>query len=97
MQTSIPIITGASLTGMPEVIRSQLGSLAERRAFGSAGLTPEVLATENAFIPESALVTFIDSTARQAGMANLGLVIAQHLSLTRYGTWGRYLMEAETL
>ena len=97
MQTSIPIITGASLTGMPEVIRSQLGPLAERRAFGSAGLTPEVVATENAFIPESALVTFIDSTARQAGMPNLGLAIAQHLSFTRYGTWGRYLMEAETL
>lgn len=30
-------------------------------------------------------------------MSNLGVVITQHVSFAYYGTWGRYLLEAETL
>jgi AraC-like DNA-binding protein len=94
---TIHMITGASLSGMPEVVRRELGPLAERRAFRSAGLTPTVLTTENAFIPETALVGFIDSVARQAGTEHIGLAISRCLSITRYGTWGRYVLEGETL
>jgi AraC-like DNA-binding protein len=91
------MVSATALHGFPEAIRAELGPFAERRAFRNAGLTPDVLAFENAFIPEQALVTFIDSTAREAGIQHLGLVLAPHLTLAGYGTWGRYLLESETL
>jgi AraC-like DNA-binding protein len=52
---------------------------------------------ENAYIPEVALVNFLDSLARQSGTEHLGLAICSQLSFARYGTWGRYVLEAETL
>jgi hypothetical protein len=91
------MVSATALTGFPEVIRSELGPLAERRAFKNAGLTPSVLTFENAFIPEKAFLTFIDSTARETGMQYLGLVMGPQLTLAGYGAWGRYLLEGETL
>jgi AraC-like DNA-binding protein len=94
---TIHMITGASLTGMPEVARNELGPLAVQRALRTSGLTASVLEMENAFIPELALVNFLDSLARKSGSEHLGLAISRNLTFARYGTWGRYVLEAETL
>jgi AraC-like DNA-binding protein len=94
---TIHMITGASLTGIPEAARNELGSLAVQRALRTSGLTASVLDMENAFIPELALVNFLDSLARQSGWEHLGLALAGNLTFARYGTWGRYVLEGDTL
>ncbi len=97
MPTSIPVMSANSLIGVPEFIRNEFGPLTERRALREAGLTAETLALENAFVPESAILTVLNSMAREAGMPYIGLLLAPHLSVARFGTWGRYVLEGETL
>jgi AraC-like DNA-binding protein len=97
MPTSIPVMSANSLTGVPELLRNEFGPPVERRALCEAGLTAETLALENAFVPETAILTVLDTMAREAGMSFVGLLLAPQLSIARFGTWGRYVLEGETL
>ena len=97
MPTSIPVMNANSLIGVPEFIRNEFGPVVERRALLEAGLKAETLVLENASIPESAILTVLDTLAREAGMPWIGLLIVPQLSVARFGTWGRYVLEGETL
>jgi AraC-like DNA-binding protein len=97
MAIRTPMISALTLRGMPEFIRAELGTRALRLAYYQSGLPVGVTDIEDAYIPETALTKFIASAARNSGDRHLGLRLAPHLSVASYGTWGRYVLEAETL
>ncbi len=97
MSQPVPMISAATLRGMPEFITAELGPRALLRAYDLTGLPVGVMDIENAYIPETALLGFIDQAAREAGESHIGLHLAPYLSVQSYGPWGRYVLEATTL
>jgi hypothetical protein len=91
------MISAATLRGMPEFITAELGPRALLRAYDLTGLPVGVMDIENAYIPETALLGFIDQAAREAGESHIGLHLAPYLSVQSYGPWGRYVLETTTL
>ncbi len=51
----------------------------------------------NFFIPQRALLNFIDEIVKAAGEPNLGLLLAPSMNVAAYGSFGRFIFEAETL
>lgn len=92
-----PVISNHALYGIPELIRRELGERTLARATRVAGIDPELIQEQNFFIPHAAVLNLIDTAARAAGEANFGLFIAPQMSVTYYGTYGAYVLGAETL
>jgi AraC-like DNA-binding protein len=97
MSQPVPMISAATLRGMPEFITAELSPHALRRAYDLTGLPVGVMDVENAYIPETSLVGFIDQAAREAGESHIGLHLAPYLTVRSYGPWGSYVLEATTL
>jgi AraC-like DNA-binding protein len=95
--SEIPMISALTLSGMPQFIEAEIGSRALKSAYSITGLPTGVMDVENAYIPEAALSRFISEAARAAGDGKLGLRMIPYLSVASYGTWGQYLLEAQTL
>lgn len=91
------MISALTLNGMPQFIEAEIGPRALRSAYSATGLPVGVMDVENAYIPEAALSGFISEAARSAGDDKLGLRMVPYLSVASYGTWGKYVLEAETL
>jgi AraC-like DNA-binding protein len=63
----------------------------------TAGLDLERLEGRNCFIPHTAVVGFLSGTARAAGQDNLGILMVPEMNAANYGSYGRYLLGADTL
>lgn len=92
-----PMISGLTLSGIPELLRREAGERALRRVISASGIDPERAEGERDFIPHASAVGFIAAAARETGAERLGLILAPHLSILTYGIWGRHVLGASTL
>jgi AraC-like DNA-binding protein len=93
----IPVISSHILHGLPDFIRREMGEKALLQANRASGLDLELIEGENCFIPHAAVISFVEATARAAGEANFGALIAPMMSVANYGSFGRYVLGADTL
>jgi len=93
----IPVISNHVLHGLPAFVRSEIGEAALRRANRAIGFDLELTEDENCFIPHAAVLGFVEATARAAGEANLGILLAPMMDVADYGSFGRYVLGADTL
>lgn len=95
--TEIPVISSRILHGVPFFVRQELGERALRQANRAAGFDIELLEEQNCFIPHMAVVSFLNAAAKAAGEPNLGILMVPAMNAANYGSYGRYLLGAETL
>ena len=93
----IPVISSHVLHGMPAFIRREIGEKALLQANRAVGLDLDLIEGENCFIPHAAVIGFVQATARAAGEANFGVLIAPMMNVANYGSFGRYVLGADTL
>jgi AraC-like DNA-binding protein len=93
----IPVISSHVLHGMPAFIREEIGNKALRLANRAVGFDFELIESENCFIPHAAVVGFVEATARAAGEAHFGIMMAPTMNIANYGCFGRYVFGANTL
>jgi AraC-like DNA-binding protein len=93
----IPVISSHVLHGLPAFIRRELGEKALLQAKRAVGLDLELIEGENCFIPHAAVIGFVEATARAAGEANFGVLIAPMMNVANYGSYGRHVFGADTL
>ena len=79
------------------LIANALGNRTLERCLTKAGLPGNICEQVGYYIPEIALNRFLDSAARSAGDDLFGLYLSEHLSVTEYGVWGDYVLEAANL
>lgn len=91
------MISSHVLQGLPAFIRAEIGERALQRANRAAGFDVELIEDRNFFIPQQSVVGFANAMARAVGDANLGLLLVPNMSVAAYGTFGRYVTEADTL
>ncbi|WP_244846203.1 AraC family transcriptional regulator [Mesorhizobium sp. L-8-3] len=91
------MISSHVLQGLPAFIRIELGEKALQRANRAAGFDVELIEDRNFFIPQRSVVGFVDETARVLGDSKLGLLLVPSRNIAAYGTFGRYVTEADTL
>lgn len=92
-----PLISVTALAGVPGFIRSAFGERLLRKACHAAMLDIEAIEDSDCFIPQLTMTTFVDAVARMAGDEHLGLKVAPHIAVDRYGNWGQYVLGASTL
>jgi len=85
------------MAGIPALVRHTFGDKVLRQANRAAMLDIESIEDQDCFIPHATMTGFLDEVERRTGEANLGLLMAPHLSMNRYGLWGEYVLSAETL
>lgn len=93
----IPVISSHVLHGMPAFVRRELGGKALLQANRAVGFDLELIEGENCFIPHATVIRFVEATARAAGEANFGVLIAPMMNVANYGSFGRYVVGADTL
>lgn len=94
---AVPVISSRVLHGIPTFIRSELGERALQRVNRATGLDLELIEDRNCFIPHQAVTSFADAIVREAGEPNLGLLIAPTMDVSNYGSFGSYVLCADTL
>ncbi|WP_162683338.1 AraC family transcriptional regulator [Rhodobacteraceae bacterium DSL-40] len=92
-----PVVSVAVMAGIPALVRHTFGDKVLRQANRAAMLDIESIEGQDCFIPHATMTGFLDEVERRTGEANLGLLMAPHLSIDRYGLWGDYVLAAETL
>ncbi|MGX1742439.1 AraC family transcriptional regulator ligand-binding domain-containing protein [Bosea sp. NPDC055353] len=93
----VSVISSHILHGLPAFLRQEIGEKALLRANRAAGFDIELTEGRNCFIPHAAVISFVNAAARAAGEPNLGLLIAPMMDAANYGSFGRYLLGADTL
>lgn len=94
---AVPVISSRVLRGIPTFIRSEFGERALQRVNRATGLDLELIEDRNCFIPHQAVTSFADTIAREAGEPNLGLLLAPTMDVSNYGSFGSYVLGADTL
>ena len=72
MLHAVPLVTTTLLAGLPEFLGAELGDRALRRAYADAGLFNGFKATAGVYVPETTIISILESAARQAGDGALG-------------------------
>ncbi len=93
----IPVISSHILHGLPAFLRHEIGGRALLQANRAAGFDLELIEDRNCFIPHAAVIGFVNAAARAAGEPNLGILMTPMMSAANYGSFGRYLLGADTL
>jgi AraC-like DNA-binding protein len=93
----IPVISNHIMHGMPAFVRHEIGERALLQANRAAGFDLELTEGRNCFIPHAAVVGFVNGAARAAGEPNLGIMMAPVMNVANYGSFGRYVLGADTL
>ncbi|MDF2996957.1 MAG: AraC family transcriptional regulator [Xanthobacteraceae bacterium] len=93
----LPVISSHILHGMPAFVRDRIGARALLQANRAAGFDLELIEGRNCFIPHAAVVGFVNAAARAAGEPNLGILMAPLMNAANYGSFGRYVLGADTL
>lgn len=94
---AVPVISSHVLEGLPAFVRNEIGERALKRANRAAGFDVELIEGRNCFIPQQAVVDFVDAVGKAGGEPNLGLLIAPAMDAGAYGSFGRYVFGAATL
>lgn len=92
-----PVVSITALAGVSAWIRAAFGDRVLERANRAAMLDIEAIEDQDCFIPHATMTGFLAEIERQSGQDDFGLLIAPHLSLTRYGRWGAYVLGGATL
>lgn len=93
----IPVISSHILHGMPDFVRQEIGERALLQANRAAGFDLELVEGRNCFIPHAAVIGFVNAAARAAGERNLGVLMAPRMNAANYGSFGHYVIGADTL
>jgi AraC-like DNA-binding protein len=93
----LPVISSHILHGLPAFVRREIGEKALLRAKRAIGFDLELTEGENCFIPHAAVIGFVEAAARAAGEADLGRLLAPAMSVANYGSFGAYVLGADTL
>jgi AraC-like DNA-binding protein len=93
----VPVISNLILHGLPAFVRQEIGEKALLMANRAAGLDLELIEDWNCFIPHAAVVGFVNAAARAAGEANFGILMTPMMNAANYGSFGRYVLGADTL
>lgn len=91
------MISSHVLQGLPAFVRSELGERALLRANRAAGFDVELIEDRNVYIPQQSVVGFVDAMAGAVGDTNLGLLLVPNMDVSAYGSFGRFITEADTL
>jgi AraC-like DNA-binding protein len=91
------VISSHVLQGLPAFIRTEIGERALQRANRAAGFDVELIEDRNFYIPQQSMVGFVDAMARAVGDGNLGPLLVPNMDVSVYGSFGRYITEANTL
>jgi AraC-like DNA-binding protein len=91
------LISIGALVGVPALVREIYGEAVLRQANRAAMLDVELIEDRDLFIPHATMTAFVAEVERRAGERRLGLLLAPHLSISSYGTWGEYVLGAGTL
>lgn len=91
------MISSHVLQGLPAFIRTEIGERALQRANRAAGFDVELIEDRNFYVPQQSVVGFVDAMARAVGNGNLGLLLVPNMDVSVYGSFGRYITEANTL
>lgn len=94
---AVPVISSYVLQGVSGLVRETIGEKALRQANRAAGLDFELIEDRHCFLPHQAVVAFIDAIGRGAGDSNLGLLLTPNMDIGRYGSFGSYVLGADTL
>lgn len=92
-----PVISVTAMAGVSEMVRQAFGEKVLRQAKQAAMLDIEMIEHHDCFIPQATMTGFLKEVERRAGEPHIGLLVAPHLSLTRYGRWGEYVLASDTL
>lgn len=92
-----PVISVTAMAGVSAMVRHAFGEKVLRQAKQAAMLDIELIEHHDCFIPQATMTGFLKEIERRAGEPHLGLLVAPHLSVTRYGRWGEYVLAADTL
>ncbi len=82
---------------MPAFVRQAIGHRTLLQANRAAGLDLELIEDRNCFIPHAAVIGFVNAAARGAGESDLGVLMVPEMNAANYGSYGRYLLGADTL
>lgn len=93
----VPVISSHILHGLPAFVRQEIGERALLQANRAAGFDLELTEGRNCFIPHAAVIGFVNAAARAAGEPNLGLLMTPMMNAANYGSFGRYILGADTL
>lgn len=94
---AVPVISSHVLQGLPSFIRNEIGERALLRANCAAGFDVELIEDQNFYIPQQAMVAFVNAMARAVGDENLGLLLVPYMDVATYGSFGRFITQADTL
>lgn len=94
---AVPVISSYVLQGVPAFVREAAGEKVLRQANRAAGLDLELIENRHCFIPQQALFSFVDAIGRVTGEPNLGLLLSPQMDVSRYGSFGSYVLGADTL
>ncbi len=97
MAENVPLFTANCFKSAIEFVKAELGDRGLRRALADAGLPSNLPTAERFFVPEVSAGMFMDSAARQTGEPLLSAKLGGHIYVENEGTWGRYVVEGETL
>jgi AraC-like DNA-binding protein len=61
------------------------------------GFDLELTEDRNCFIPHAAVIGFLNAAAKSAGEPNLGILLAPVMNASNYGSFGHYVLGADTL
>ncbi|MGH6709891.1 MAG: AraC family transcriptional regulator ligand-binding domain-containing protein [Bradyrhizobium sp.] len=93
----IPVISSHILHGLPAFVRQEIGEKALLQANRAAGFDLELVEDRHCYIPHAAVIGFTNAAARAVGEANFGILIAPMMNAGNYGSFGRYVLGADTL
>lgn len=85
------------LAGISGLVRDSFGDGILRQAKQAVMLDIEVIEHHECFVPQILVTEFLWEIERRAREVNLGLLAAPHLSVTRFGRWGQYVLAADSL
>jgi len=91
------VLSISALAGISAFVRQAFGAKVLRQANEAAMLDIELIEDQDGFIPHTTMTRFLAAIERCSGEPHVGLLLAPHLSLTRYGRLGDYILAADTL
>lgn len=92
-----PVISVTALAGLSGVVRELFGDKVLRQAKQAAMLDIEMIEDQECFIPQQSMTAFLEVIERRSDEPYFGLLVAPHVTLARYGCWGRYVLAADDL
>lgn len=92
-----PMISAATMEGLPAWVRETFGERTLLRANEAATMDLEAIDDPGCFIPQAVMTRFLFEVERRTAEPDLGLLLVPHLGFRSYGPWADHVLGAETL